>query len=231
MSSTDSSNLQPNSSDADLTFKEIQVIGATEKSIYELFFSHHGRLFEDVDLKLYLGVFGLEDYRTYECDKYGVLPKWYICPFESAADSDSNVVMELRFVDSFARGVIVQFVWREGKQQSNAEHFVQKLIDRIKQVAEVLDIATSPSSKSIETEGKRESLKPWEKIPDHLWDRVALEMWHNGHTNREIGQKVSVTPEAITNRLSELRKQYGEEVVPKDGERRKKLIQKSHDTG
>jgi len=57
-------------------------------------------------------------------------------------------------------------------------------------------------------------LPPWERIPDHFWDRQAVKMWNEGHTNREISNRVGVTPEAVTNRISELRKEFTIAVVP-----------------
>jgi DNA-binding NarL/FixJ family response regulator len=69
----------------------------------------------------------------------------------------------------------------------------------------------------------QDSEKPWEKIPDHLWDKQALNMWHEGYTNSEIAKKVCVTPERVTNRISELRKEHGSGIVPFDEDRRKKL--------
>ena len=75
-------------------------------------------------------------------------------------------------------------------------------------------------------------MEPWEKIPDHYWDQVAVKMWHHGHTNREIGNRVSVDPRTVTNRLCALRKLHGTEIVPFNDQRRNLNIektQKSHD--
>jgi DNA-binding CsgD family transcriptional regulator len=66
--------------------------------------------------------------------------------------------------------------------------------------------------------------KPWEKIPDHYADRQIVELWHKGFTNSEIGDKVGLAPRTVTNRLSKLRKEYGEDIVPTDEQRRKKLL-------
>lgn len=72
-------------------------------------------------------------------------------------------------------------------------------------------------------------IKPWEQIPDHYWDRDALRLWWSGYTNIEIGKSISVTPRRVTNRLSDLRKLFGEEIVPKK-EQRDKHLRKSRDT-
>jgi len=56
--------------------------------------------------------------------------------------------------------------------------------------------------------------KPWELIPDHLWDRRALKLWWEGLTCPEIGERLSQAPKTIRNRLTQLRKAYGPAVVP-----------------
>jgi len=57
--------------------------------------------------------------------------------------------------------------------------------------------------------------KPWEKIPDHKWDRLAVKYWNKGWTCKEIGEKLGVSSKRVMNRLSELRKNHPEEIVPK----------------
>jgi hypothetical protein len=59
-----------------------------------------------------------------------------------------------------------------------------------------------------------EGREPWEQIPDHNWDRKALELWCTGYTHREIGDKVGVTGKTVQNRMTDLRKFYGTEIVP-----------------
>ena len=69
-----------------------------------------------------------------------------------------------------------------------------------------------------------EQPKPWEQIPNHLWDRVAVQMWHDGYTNTEIGTKLYVSPRRVSNILSELRKTFGTDIVPTNEMRRQKAI-------
>ena len=58
--------------------------------------------------------------------------------------------------------------------------------------------------------------RPWEKIPDHLWDRLAVRAWWQGHTYAEIARyNIGGVKEArVRNRLTELRGEHGEEIVP-----------------
>lgn len=73
---------------------------------------------------------------------------------------------------------------------------------------------------------KSDQSKPWMCIPDHLWDRIAIEMWCNGHTNQEIASKVKVVPRAVTNRISSLRLKHPEAQIPTHEERRKLMIRR-----
>ncbi len=61
--------------------------------------------------------------------------------------------------------------------------------------------------------------KPWELIPDHLWDRRALRLWWEGLTCPEIGERLSQAPKTVRNRLTQLRKAHGPAVVPLNGRR------------
>ena len=69
-----------------------------------------------------------------------------------------------------------------------------------------------------------EIIDPWEKIPDHRWDRKALRLWREGLSAPEIASKLrnegELTAKSIHNRLSILRGQYGEKTVPKAKDRK-----------
>jgi hypothetical protein len=75
--------------------------------------------------------------------------------------------------------------------------------------------------------------EPWLRIPDHRWDREAVKLWCEGHTTREIAQrlkkdnKANVSADRVRNRLSELRCSGYSAEVPKDRERRRKIIEQS----
>lgn len=201
---------------AEKLYMSFQVRGATEKSIYALFFEQHGKLYSvDNNPDLFMGVFGLPDPAVYERDARGVLPKWYIYKYTPAKNL---VMMELKFINEFERGVIIKFVWREGMQDKDVEQFAEKVLARIKEVATVEMITPGP-----------ESTQPWEQIPDHEWDREAVMCRWKGYTYAEIAKKVRVSPGRIGNRLSELRKKFGEDIVPYR-EAAKKALRKSRDT-
>lgn len=57
--------------------------------------------------------------------------------------------------------------------------------------------------------------QPWRKIPDIGWDRQALKLWWEDLTSREIGHKLRRKPQTILNKISDLRRLHGEELVPK----------------
>jgi len=73
-----------------------------------------------------------------------------------------------------------------------------------------------PTENKPPTEGQ-----PWEKIPNHKWDRQALELWHQGHTCSEIGMRVETEGKTVLNRLSVLRRQFGTDIVPTADQLRK----------
>jgi hypothetical protein len=57
--------------------------------------------------------------------------------------------------------------------------------------------------------------KPWEIIPDVGWNRKAVELWHAGYKAGEIAAKIgNLTAKTVYNRLSDLRRIYGTDVVP-----------------
>lgn len=77
------------------------------------------------------------------------------------------------------------------------------------------------SSKLEEEEPLDSEGKLWYRIPDIGWDRIALKLWLNDYTHREIGLKLDFAPKTIQNRLTVLRKLHGTEVVPLRRRRKK----------
>jgi hypothetical protein len=60
----------------------------------------------------------------------------------------------------------------------------------------------------------QEGETPWEQIPDHRYYRKMVEYWWARYTAEEIGRILDREPGTIRNRLTLLRHEYGEEVVP-----------------
>lgn len=66
--------------------------------------------------------------------------------------------------------------------------------------------------------------RQWEEVADHYFDRTIVELWWGGATNSEIGKKLNLAPRTVTNSLSRLRGKYGEDIVPTNEQRRRKLL-------
>jgi len=57
--------------------------------------------------------------------------------------------------------------------------------------------------------------EPWKRIPDSGDNRKIIKFWHEGFTAKEIAQRVNRREKTIINRISDLRRDYGEDVVPR----------------
>lgn len=55
---------------------------------------------------------------------------------------------------------------------------------------------------------------PWDLIPDYGYDRTMVKMWHKGYSVDIIGTRIDKVPQTVYNRLGELRKKYGETIIP-----------------
>lgn len=84
-----------------------------------------------------------------------------------------------------------------------------------------------PAAQHIQTEPLKptDEHKPWELIPDHLWDRLAVKMWCANYSAREIANQIpDVHHRRVTNRLSELRQLYPHASIPTHKQRRERMI-------
>ena len=61
---------------------------------------------------------------------------------------------------------------------------------------------------------KKEPSQTWLMIPDRGWDRECIRLWHRGLTCKDIGIRLQKTDKTILNRLNQLRKEFGEQIVP-----------------
>lgn len=69
-------------------------------------------------------------------------------------------------------------------------------------------------SKMFGQRDKSETLPPWERIPNIGWNRKAIQLWHEGYTTAEIAKRVGKDEQTIRNKIANLRKEHGEEIVP-----------------
>jgi hypothetical protein len=61
-----------------------------------------------------------------------------------------------------------------------------------------------------------ESVRPWEMIPDVGNNRMLLQLWHEKYPVAEIATRIGARqPKTVYNRVTELRKLYGEDIVPR----------------
>ena len=79
------------------------------------------------------------------------------------------------------------------------------------------EVAESPPADQVAPEPP-----PWEKIPDLSWDREALRLWWEGYTHTEIAQRLHFATKTVLNRISSLRKTYGEQIVITERRRRRR---------
>jgi len=67
--------------------------------------------------------------------------------------------------------------------------------------------------------------KPEKALEDTTgWDLTLIEMWNKGHSRDEIANRVNVSKDRVTNRVTELRNKFGENIVPYNKDRKKRLI-------
>ena len=70
-----------------------------------------------------------------------------------------------------------------------------------------------------------EPSKPEKALEDTTgWDLTLIEMWNKGHSRDEIANRVNVSKDRVTNRVTELRNKFGEDIVPYHKDRKKRLI-------
>jgi hypothetical protein len=69
--------------------------------------------------------------------------------------------------------------------------------------------------------------RPWELVANVAWDRLLVELWWKDHPSAIIAQHAGVTPKTVLNRLSQLRKIYGKNVIPTETQRRGRNREKS----
>jgi DNA-binding NarL/FixJ family response regulator len=70
-----------------------------------------------------------------------------------------------------------------------------------------------------------DAAKPEKALEDTTgWDSTLIDMWNKGHSRDEIANRVNVSKDRVTNRVTELRNKFGEDIVPYHKDRKKRLI-------
>ena len=111
---------------------------------------------------------------------------------------------------------------------------IRLLVEHIKEGIQVYWLQTKPDKRSklrADDDKTGEDKKPWEKIPDYNWDRQASKLWWEGYTCSEIGDKIAVSEKTVRNRLTQLRKEYGEENVPTKRQLERRWRDKNKNSG
>jgi hypothetical protein len=106
---------------------------------------------------------------------------------------------------------------------------LQNWPEAIPQVEKYTGTKVIPIVEKETTNLEAKKLEPWDLIPDHSWDKAAVEMWQAGNTNLMIGMRVHAAPRTVTNVISKLRKRYPQAGIFTDKQRRKHIIR--GDTG
>ena len=115
---------------------------------------------------------------------------------------------------------VVVFIRGIGNDSNDWEEVI-KLVKEIIRKAEQLKFKITSLPKDLATES---TSSLWEKIKDHLSDRMIVRLWNEGKSNSEIAPHVFLKPRSVTNVLSRLRDKYGEDIVLTNSERRKRLM-------
>jgi hypothetical protein len=106
----------------------------------------------------------------------------------------------------------------------NGENNLWNLWDKIRDEMEKLNWFTLPDipsqSKLIEKEKTHPPInnqtpdKPWLSIPNVGANQEIIRYWHQGLTCTQIGIRVGLTEKTVLNKIHQLRKEYGKQIVP-----------------
>ncbi len=113
--------------------------------------------------------------------------------------SPNRLIVKIRFNQRLILENVISMLAEMKKDFPEAETEIREFIDENQPV----------QKENTETE---ETLLA--KIPDRLWYREAVRLWREGFTAPDIGKQVKRSRRTVTNKLSELRRNFGEDVVP-----------------
>ena len=109
-----------------------------------------------------------------------------------------------------SRPHITSIYFRDGFEYDNSgSKEVEKIGDSFSELIEAIRKLGHVSDENEESD----TFAP-KKISMVNWYRKAIQLWLAGYSIKEIAKIVSKNPQTVSNRLAELRKKYGDEVVP-----------------
>jgi len=100
------------------------------------------------------------------------------------------------------------------KPAAEPERQVQIRVEQVALPAGMAVTDTQPAEKVIPPAESPDE-EPWMAVPDHGWDRQALELWWEGYTVGDVASHLSLSEKTVRNRLTALRQAYGAEIVPR----------------
>ena len=151
--------------------------------------------------------------------------------FIIAEENEEKTILELAAIEF--EPILSTFLYSirvfDSDHQQKVETFLRKIISKAEELGFEIVSVEPPELLEKPLSSK---LKPWEKIPDHSWDRELLRLWLLTYSAKDIAQRLksfNVHEERVTNRISELRRIYGLEIVPTDAQRKEGLIKGNSD--
>jgi hypothetical protein len=132
----------------DKYYKKISVRNPTPTEVAELLFAgNYDFLFYDQSGLYSLGVYGLDEDDQFGPNAMRGLPKWYITYHDP--EGLSKVLVELVMRTGFSRGLIIEFIGREGSNIREVSNFVDQICHVFEEVAEVIDISDNSNKADI----------------------------------------------------------------------------------
>lgn len=100
--------------------------------------------------------------------------------------------------------------------------------DMLRQLAQDEPTAAGQVADLLGEDSADRNTQPWHVIPESGNDRKIVELWCKGYTAPEIAGMLDdrLVPKTITNKISQLRGQYGQKVVPINADRLKMIADK-----
>lgn len=188
-------------------------VDGSEDNVCSLFFVNLDDIYQDPDTNLYMYLVGLDKHDRHNRYSDNKDPKWFILRNNDLQINDNNkelilcqsTIGRITF-DKEPRGLKINFIFRggTGKDFFDFVIFTDHFIERLKDYS-IVEVKEKFSY------GRNQS---WNLIPNQGNDQEIVKRYQNGSTCKEIAEFLGLSTGRISNRLTELRKTYGEDVVP-----------------